>query len=119
MTNTLYSANFYEEQKDKFEGKHKIITPEKTLEDKLSILPKEKFPEDGWNKIVKTYASEIAENLTKQLLEEKKTYIDVRNNPHVLGYSDKFQETQVANRIVTYFEYNCYKLSKFKKQYNL
>lgn len=116
---TLYSIKFYEENTNKFEGKRGIITPEEDLSHKLKGINKEDFSEEHYVTIVKVFAHQIAENIHKQLIESKEKYTRVRNNPNCLGYTSAIQTTQETYRIVTVFEYNCYKLSKFKKKYGI
>lgn len=116
---TLHTVDYYARNEEKFFGKRGTVNLVKDLADKLATLTREAFPDEQWTIIERTFAKQIVDATTAQLLEEKKLYEKVRTNPNCLGYTSKVQETQEACRIVTTFEYNCYKLGQFKKQYGL
>lgn len=116
---TMYTIEYYIRNEEKFVGKRGTVNPEKELTNKLSAFAKETFSSEQWKIITQTLAKQVANTITAQLLEDKKLYQNVRETPSCLGYASKLQETQEAARIVTVFEYNCYKLSQFKKKYDL
>ena len=116
---TRYSAEYYEKNTKSFETKNGVIHPEKDLENKMSTFNKNDFSEQDLERITQVMAEQLSEQLKKKLLEQKELYVRVIKNSSCLGYTTKTQETQEAHRIITIFEYNCYKLSQFKKKYNL
>lgn len=116
---TMYTIEYYARNEEEFVGKRGTVNPEKELANMLSAFVREAFPNDQWGIITQVLAKQVANTITAQLLEDKKLYQKVRKNPGCLGYTTKFQETQEAARIITVFEYNCYKLSQFKKKYDL
>ena len=116
---TMYTIEYYARNEEKFVGKRSTVNPEKELANKLSAFVREAFTNEQWGIITQVFAKQVANTVTAKLLEDKKLYQKVRKNPDCLGYTTKLQETQEAARIVTVFEYNCYKLSQFKKKYDL
>ena len=119
MKTTMHTIEYYARNEEKFVGKRGIVNPEKELANKLSALVREAFSNEQWETITQVFAKQVVNTVTAQLLEDKKLYQKVRKTPSCLGYTTKLQETQEAARIVTIFEYNCYKLSQFKKKYDL
>lgn len=117
--NTLFSIEHYEKHEKDFEGKRGVITPEEDLENEMSIFEESVFSKEDFNKIRLVMAKRVYERLKAELLEDKKTYNRVREDSSCLGYTTKIQEVQEAGRIVRTFEFNCYRLSKFKEKYSL
>lgn len=119
MSKTLHTMSFYMEHEEQFFGRRGTLNLVREMAAKMSGLDREAFSDEHWKIIELTFAKQIADEATAQLLEEKKLYTKVRQNSGCLGYTNKSQEAKEAYRIVTTFEYNCCKLSLFKKQYNL
>ena len=116
---TMHTIEYYARNEEKFAGKRGTVNLEKKLANMLSALVREAFSNEQWGIITQVLAKQVANTVTAQLLEDKKLYQKVRKNPGCLGYTTKVQETQEAARIIAVFEYNCYKLSQFKKKYDL
>ena len=116
---TLHTMSFYMEHEEEFFGRRGTVNPTYELSVKMSCLEREAFSDEHWGIIEQTFAKQVSDEITSQLIEDKKLYTKVRQNSGCLGYSNKSQEAREAYRIVTIFEYNCCKLSLFKKQYNL
>ena len=117
--NTLHTEEYYEINLESIDRMRGTINPEKELEHKLSCMDRNSFPDEQWSVIESVFAKQVVEETTAKLLEDKKVYIRVRNNPDCLGYTTQIQTTKEAHRIITVFEYNCYKLKQFKQRYSL
>lgn len=116
---TMFNANYYDKMREELSKDRCAINPEKELEWKMSIFDKAVFDENSWSILIKIYANEVYKTLKEKLLEDKKTYLNVRKDSNCLGYISKIQEVQEAGRIVRIFEYNCFILGEFKAKYQL
>lgn len=117
--NTLHTEEYYERNSESIDRIRGTINLEEELEHKLSCMDRSLFPDEQWSVIESVFAKQVVEEITAKLFEDKKVYIRVRNNPNCLGYTTQIQTTQEAHRIITVFEYNCYKLKQFKQRYSL
>lgn len=117
--NTLFSIDYYKKHEKDFEGKRGVITPEEDLENAMAAFENSNFSEEDFNKIRLVMAKRVHERLRAELLENKIIYNRVREDSGCLGYTTKIQEVQEAGRIIRTFEFNCYKLSKFREKYSL
>lgn len=114
---TLYTEKHYSENIERYDNMRGVITPEEDLENELSIF--NELPKEALDKLDTIYAKQVYDRLYKNLMKQKNLYTNVRNNPCCLGYTNKTQETREAHKIITTFEFNCYKLKLFKNNHNL
>lgn len=116
---TLFSKDYYKIHEKDFEGRRGVITPDEDLENAMTAFEESAFSKEDFNKIRLVMAKRIHDCTKSELLEEMKIYNRVREDSSCLGYTTKIQETREAKRIITTFEFNCYKLSQFKEKYSL
>lgn len=115
---TNFTKEFYEEHFDRFIKESKMNL-EEDLTFNLKFLEGLEIPEDVIEKIRNSYAKEIAEKAEKELKERMKIVKGLENGSVSLGYTTQIQETRETSRYIRIFEFDCYQLSKFRKDHNI
>lgn len=113
---TIYSAEYYKKNRKQFEGKKGTINPEKDLFETMNLFT-EITDEQQRTKLRKLYAGRVYEKNKYYLLKEKELYLKVRSGKANLGFTNASQEIKEKARIIMLFEYNCFILGEFKKNF--
>lgn len=115
---TNFTKEFYEEHFDRFIKESKMNLEEE-LQIKTDFLNGIDIPEDSVKKIKTTYAKEIAKKTEEELKKRMAIIRDIESGKASLGYSDLHQSAVETSRYIRIFEFDCYQLSKFKKDHNI
>jgi 1-aminocyclopropane-1-carboxylate deaminase/D-cysteine desulfhydrase-like pyridoxal-dependent ACC family enzyme len=115
---TNFTKEFYEEHFDRFIKDSKMNLEEK-LTFNLKFLEGIELPEDAIEKIRNSYAKEIAEKAEKELKERMKVIKGLENGSISFGYTTENQEIRERSNYIRIFEFDCFQLSKFKKDHNI
>lgn len=116
---TMFTENYYRDLWDNLVEKYTKNDPEKDLEIMMKAYMDLDLPESAKEVILQIEAKRVYDFISDTLKGTLRTLNAILSGKASLGYTTKIQEIQAMHDLREGFEFDCLRLSDFRKKYNL